>query len=211
MLFCRWIHKPGAGHSRESTRLQRRKEEWLSYLDMVTNSHNDGRHDYVSSTLGDDERQMFPTTAGSVSMKPKIRDSILPGPYLSTHPSTVSKSPIGTQKQALTQTQISDVPSQAITITKFGASNEGNPLLESDVAENEIWLSDGAHRIYINNRDRRLASWGVTPEHQGTCILVPARWALEDPQAMMDDPTEWPRSEFGVPRLVSAMCLLLSI
>lgn len=68
-----------------------------------------------------------------------------------------------------------------------------------------FWLTEDALVAYRNHRNLRLAGWGVTAAHRGTCILVPGEWANVTPDDLVDIFTsqDCPRTEEMFIRLVS--------
>jgi len=68
-----------------------------------------------------------------------------------------------------------------------------------------FWLTEDALIAYRNHRNLRLAGWGVTAAHRGTCILVPGEWANVTPVDLVDIFTsqDCPRTEEMFVRLVS--------
>lgn len=68
-----------------------------------------------------------------------------------------------------------------------------------------FWLTEDALVAYRNHRNLRLAGWGVTAAHHGTCILVPGEWANVMPIDLVDifSSQDCPRTEEMFIRLVS--------
>lgn len=53
------------------------------------------------------------------------------------------------------------------------------PLTKSKVknqAKGIAWLTEDAYNTYCKHRNARMADWGVSPAHSGTCILVGQEW-----------------------------------
>lgn len=48
------------------------------------------------------------------------------------------------------------------------------------------WLCPAAKKTFDHEHVRRLAEWGVTQGHSGTCILVPEDWRSLDPMQLVD-------------------------
>ncbi|KAB5559742.1 hypothetical protein GE09DRAFT_1220405 [Coniochaeta sp. 2T2.1] len=48
------------------------------------------------------------------------------------------------------------------------------------------WLSQAAKDTFTAFQTRALAKWGVTPDHDGTCVMDPADWANLDPIELME-------------------------
>lgn len=67
------------------------------------------------------------------------------------------------------------------------------------------WLTEDAYKVFKNNLEHRLNSWGLSADGRGTCILVPAEWANVRPQEIMDDfrMDSWPNDEAHTKRLAS--------
>lgn len=49
------------------------------------------------------------------------------------------------------------------------------------------WMTQPGKDRFEARQDTVLGRWGVTAEHAGTCILVPASWSGLDPQDLVDD------------------------
>ena len=49
------------------------------------------------------------------------------------------------------------------------------------------WMLQTGKDRFEAYQDQLLARWGLTAEHTGTCILIPASWSRLDPQDIVDD------------------------
>ena len=49
------------------------------------------------------------------------------------------------------------------------------------------WMLQTGKDRFETHQDQLLARWGLTAEHTGTCVLVPASWSRLDPQDIVDD------------------------
>ena len=67
------------------------------------------------------------------------------------------------------------------------------------------WLTSTALVTWQNQRDRRLASWGLGAAHAGTCILVPQEWKYLQPESVVHrfQRENFPESEEICDRLVN--------
>lgn len=59
------------------------------------------------------------------------------------------------------------------------------------------WLRGTARDAFLESHKARLAQWGLTPEHEGTCLLVGADWDSLDPMEILNTflVDDCPRSE----------------
>ena len=65
------------------------------------------------------------------------------------------------------------------------------------------WMLEAGKDRFERHQDQLLARWGLTAEHTGTCVLIPASWSGVDPYDLVDDfgPEKFPSSGIGT-RLV---------
>ena len=64
------------------------------------------------------------------------------------------------------------------------------------------WMLQNGKDRFEAHQDKILLRWGVTAEHVGTCVLVPASWSGLDPQDLVNNFSYKDYPSDGTTRLV---------
>lgn len=67
-------------------------------------------------------------------------------------------------------------------LPKYGVRASGQLLGQPKAL---TWLTQGAKDTFFVFQSKALAKWGVSPDHDGTCVMDPADWANLDPLELM--------------------------
>lgn len=210
MSWLRYIHKFNMGASIESLRQKDVKQQWLFYLGTLIENYAE-----LVPTDSTGEEAAATSRNGSTSSTSSYvwHDAFeFPSEVSTDLPSDAAAST--TAQTSPTLTGCGAAPpftASAVAVTRLSAADTKDgklsfpythtvPLVGRGTTKQQqgiSWLLAKSRDAFAEHYRQTLAQWGFSPDHDGTCILLPAAWQDVDPQELIDNITtqDMPTSE----------------